>query len=91
MLRLNGWNGISGLGPSGKGKKYPIKTMLKNNRFGLGLHHSKKSMRVTHFAPGDKNAANVQLMDKKKCKTKPGNNQETFQQKEIAFRRSFWD
>ena len=55
MLINSGWNEEHGLGPSGEGRKYPVKTTLKQDRKGLGLE--KKSIpKVTHFQPGDSNA-----------------------------------
>ena len=40
------------LGPSGSGKKFPVKTVLKRDRKGVGLEENKA--RVTHFEAGDK-------------------------------------
>ena len=36
MLRTLGWNSESGLGPTGEGIKYPVRTKLKLDRAGLG-------------------------------------------------------
>ncbi|KAJ8678815.1 hypothetical protein QAD02_014602 [Eretmocerus hayati] len=55
MLLSNGWNEEVGLGPTGEGQKYPVKTVLKRDRKGLG--QAKNDIpRVTHFEPRDKNA-----------------------------------
>ncbi|KAK0094994.1 hypothetical protein PV326_009465 [Microctonus aethiopoides] len=51
----NGWEESKGLGPSGSGLKYPVKTVLKRDRKGLG-HKLKDQARVTHFQSGDTNA-----------------------------------
>ncbi|KAK0168469.1 hypothetical protein PV327_002265 [Microctonus hyperodae] len=51
----NGWEKSKGLGPSGSGLKYPVKTVLKRDRKGLG-HKSNAQARVTHFQSGDTNA-----------------------------------
>ncbi|XP_026673798.1 G patch domain and ankyrin repeat-containing protein 1 homolog isoform X2 [Ceratina calcarata] len=55
MLLNHGWDEQNGLGPSGKGLKYPIKTCLKSDRKGLG-QINEKEYRVTHFKPGDVSA-----------------------------------
>lgn len=52
MLLSTGWDEQSGLGPSGKGIKYPIKTCLKLDRKGIG-QSGENEYRVTHFKPGD--------------------------------------
>ncbi|XP_034948934.1 G patch domain and ankyrin repeat-containing protein 1 homolog [Chelonus insularis] len=50
-----GWNEKEGLGPSGSGVKFPIKTILKRDRKGLGNRLNSKP-KITHFASGDLNA-----------------------------------
>lgn len=55
MLINSGWNEEHGLGPSGEGRKYPVKTTLKQDRKGLGLEE-KNVPKVTHFKPGDRRA-----------------------------------
>ncbi|XP_029156580.1 G patch domain and ankyrin repeat-containing protein 1 homolog [Nylanderia fulva] len=55
MLLNTGWDEEAGLGPSGKGIKYPIKTCLKTDRKGLG-HSVESEYKVTHFKPGDTTA-----------------------------------
>ena len=52
MLINSGWDEERGLGPSGEGRKYPVKTVLKQDRKGLGLD-KKNIPKVTHFQPGD--------------------------------------
>ena len=61
IMLSSGWNSNVGLGPCGKGKLYPVKTVLKRDKHGLGLEvsgneslstHSKKP-KVTHFAAYD--------------------------------------
>lgn len=42
----------TGLGPEGTGRKFPVKTILKQDRLGLGSKQKSKS-RVTHFSPKD--------------------------------------
>lgn len=46
MLMRSGWNKEKGLGPSGEGHKFPPKSVLKQDRTGLGAKQYKA--RVTH-------------------------------------------
>ncbi|XP_046620475.1 G patch domain and ankyrin repeat-containing protein 1 homolog [Neodiprion virginianus] len=55
MLLNTGWDEETGLGPSGQGAKYPIKTILKRDRKGLGQGDNKEA-RITHFKPEDVSA-----------------------------------
>ncbi|XP_025992349.1 G patch domain and ankyrin repeat-containing protein 1 homolog [Solenopsis invicta] len=57
MLLNTGWDEEVGLGPSGKGIKYPIKTCLKMDRKGLG-QLVENEYKITHFKPGDTTAIN---------------------------------
>ena len=52
LLLKRGWDRDKGLGTESQGIKYPIRTVLKRDRLGLGLSGSAKS-RVTHFQPYD--------------------------------------
>ncbi|CAD1468556.1 unnamed protein product, partial [Heterotrigona itama] len=63
MLLNYGWDEQVGLGPTGKGMKYPIKTCLKSDRKGIGMSNEKE-YRVTHFKPGDTTAVSDH---KQKC------------------------
>lgn len=65
MLLNTGWDEEAGLGPSGKGVKYPIKTCLKIDRKGLG-QPVESEYRVTHFKPGDTTAINGAKASKQK-------------------------
>lgn len=51
LLLRTGWNQEKGLGPDGKGSKFPIKTVLKTDRHGIGA--SKDIAKVTHFHAKD--------------------------------------
>jgi len=52
---------FSGLGPEGEGRKYPIKTVLKRDRHGLGSSSGQSTKpRVTHFGPRDETAVKRQ-------------------------------
>ncbi|XP_068223741.1 G patch domain and ankyrin repeat-containing protein 1 homolog [Palaemon carinicauda] len=55
LLVNQGWNTEKGLGLKSNGVKFPIKTVLKRNREGLGSS-GEKHARVTHFGPGDESA-----------------------------------
>ncbi|KAM0732698.1 G patch domain and ankyrin repeat-containing protein 1-like protein [Formica fusca] len=55
MLLNSGWDEEAGLGPSGKGMKYPIKTYVKTDRKGLG-QPVESEYKVTHFKPDDTTA-----------------------------------
>lgn len=55
MMLRSGWNKEKGLGPEGQGKQFPIKTILKRDRTGLGVP-KKEKLRVTHFQPKDTKA-----------------------------------
>ncbi|KAI8794332.1 G patch domain and ankyrin repeat-containing protein 1 [Biomphalaria glabrata] len=62
MLLKTGWEQDKGLGPKGEGCKYPVKTVLKQDRAGLGIEeNSKKKAKVTHFDPHDKSAVQNQF------------------------------
>lgn len=51
LLLRTGWNQEKGLGPDGSGTKFPIKTVLKTDRHGIGA--SKDIAKVTHFHAKD--------------------------------------
>lgn len=48
ILLKAGWDKEKGLGPEGSGQKFPLKTVLRRDRQGLG-QPSKLPARVTHF------------------------------------------
>lgn len=66
MLLNTGWDEQCGLGPSGKGIKYPIKTCLKTDRKGIG-QSGEKEYRVTHFKAEDTSAVGHFQITKQKC------------------------
>jgi hypothetical protein len=54
LMVKKGWNKSSGLGRDGQGHKFPIKTILKKDRQGVGNERDKKQgSRITHFGPFD--------------------------------------
>lgn len=68
MLLNSGWDEEAGLGPSGKGIKYPIKTCLKTDRKGLG-QLVESEYKITHFKPGDTTAiSNIKAPKQKPLK-----------------------
>lgn len=67
MLLNTGWDEEAGLGPSGKGIKYPIKTCLKVDRKGLG-QLVENEYKITHFKSGDTSAINSKIPKQKPLK-----------------------
>ncbi|EZA50165.1 hypothetical protein DMN91_001772 [Ooceraea biroi] len=65
MLLNTGWDEEVGLGPSGKGIKYPVKTCLKIDRKGLG-QPVENEYKITHFKPNDTAAVNSAKVPKQK-------------------------
>lgn len=55
LLVKGGWDPERGLGQSSEGKQFPVKTVLKRDRLGLGADEA-RSARVTHFGPCDTTA-----------------------------------
>lgn len=54
MMRRTGWDGNSALGATQNGKLYPIKTVLRKNRTGLGI--AQDGAKITHFKANDPRA-----------------------------------
>ena len=103
MMLSNGWDSNLGLGPSGKGKLYPIKTILKRDRCGLGLNNDDaknssflgKKAKVTHFAPHDVSSVKNDKVNKREESVSTINKKGQIKsknkekKKEIDFRREF--
>ncbi len=53
MMVKSGWDPEKGLGSDGQGRKFPIKTVLKRDRSGVGITGLSNVPRVTHFRSGD--------------------------------------
>ncbi|XP_023246882.1 G patch domain and ankyrin repeat-containing protein 1 homolog [Copidosoma floridanum] len=49
MLLNRGWDEEGGLGPSGEGQQYPVKTVLKRDRKGLGQSEKKDQEILDYF------------------------------------------
>ena len=52
LLKKGGWDGHSGLGGHGKGRLFPVKSVIKSNREGL-KEGARKGAKITHFAAND--------------------------------------
>lgn len=68
MLINLGWDRESGLGPHKEGKLFPMKTVLRKYRNGLGI--KQESAKITHFGPYDLRAIKKQNNQQMKYKTK---------------------
>lgn len=55
MMLRQGWNRESGLGATQSGHLYPVKTVRRKFRSGLGIEQAHRP-RVTHFQPHDRSA-----------------------------------
>ena len=103
MMLSKGWDSNVGLGPSGEGKLYPVKTVLKRDKHGLGLEaaegnkeeiHSKRP-KVTHFGPRDSSSVkNVTSLNRREnmstiSKKHRIAKEKRTKAKEINFRRDF--
>lgn len=93
LMIKSGWDKSSGLGPDGQGHKFPVKTVLKRNKLGLGNEQEKKAARITHFHPFD--SAAVETVSERTERDITVQRRETIKQrnklrqKEIDFRREF--
>lgn len=55
LMLKTGWDGSRGLGPGGQGQRFPVRTLLKRDRKGLGNTVTEKT-KVTHFGAKDQSA-----------------------------------
>lgn len=55
LMLKTGWDGSGGLGPGGRGQRFPVRTLLKRDRKGLGSTATEKT-KVTHFDARDQSA-----------------------------------
>ncbi|XP_055522285.1 G patch domain and ankyrin repeat-containing protein 1-like [Leucoraja erinacea] len=55
MMLREGWDRERGLGPCGKGRKFPVSTVLKRDQRGLGFQRGPRP-KVTHFQARDPEA-----------------------------------
>lgn len=103
MMLSSGWDSNVGLGPTGKGKLYPVKTVLKRDKYGLGLETSNKEptcttskkAKVTHFGPYDSSSVKSDAVTDRAETSATLNKKDRsrkkskLKQKEINFRREF--
>ncbi|XP_041474191.1 G patch domain and ankyrin repeat-containing protein 1-like [Lytechinus variegatus] len=99
MMLQDGWDKEKGLGKEGEGHKFPVKTILKRDRQGLGSSDSSVKPRITHFKPFDTDAVKRRRKEKKEDKKKDvplkANDKTRYPKKdrhkamEIDFRMSF--
>ena len=55
MMLREGWDPDGGLGSQKQGRQFPVKTVLKRDRLGIGVAPSEPLRpRVTHFSPHDR-------------------------------------
>ncbi|XP_055379960.1 G patch domain and ankyrin repeat-containing protein 1 homolog [Condylostylus longicornis] len=66
MMVKQGWDRESGLGPKRNGNLFPIKTVIRKPRSGLGIEQD--SAKITHFKPYDLNAIKYKPMLKSKSR-----------------------
>ncbi|XP_043605625.1 G patch domain and ankyrin repeat-containing protein 1 homolog isoform X2 [Bombus pyrosoma] len=59
MLLNYGWDEQGGLGPTGKGMKYPIKTCLKSDRKGIGQSNEKEYRALKHIQQVEEKANEI--------------------------------
>ncbi len=92
----SGWKSNKGLGPPGKsGKLFPVKTVLKRDRYGLGLPEAAKDKKVTHFQPFDvqsvKNPKTIERQEREATLSKKARAKRKAVEKvkETNFRREF--
>lgn len=66
LMLKQGWDNNRGLGPHQSGRQYPIKTVLRKERQGLGMKQTLP--RVSHFGPNDPAAIKYRELPKVKTR-----------------------
>ena len=95
LLVDSGWDPDRGLGCEADGRKYPVKTVLKRDRLGLGAGGSrgeKPRARITHFGPGD--PAAVEALQRKRLNKKDSGGTHLSKKKrreEDVFKNRMWE
>lgn len=94
IMLKSGWDKNKGLGMNAEGRKFPIKTVLKKDRAGIGKH--KEVAKVTHFNAHDNAAVKATkhisiraVREKTLKKWQRKKVDEISRQREINFRRQF--
>ena len=74
MMVRGGWDPGKGLGSDGQGRQFPVKTVLKQDRYGLGVpSSSSRHPRVTHFSAHDVRAVKRRKGRRQQEEDKPRN------------------
>ena len=80
MMLRSGWNPEGGLGSRRQGKRFPVKTVLKQDRLGFGVEGGGKA-RVTHFSAHDKEAVRSSRDRHRKVREQPKKLKDILQEK----------
>jgi hypothetical protein len=90
MMLRSGWDDETGLGSEGQGQQFPVKTILKRDRKGLGKDKSIKA-KVTHFGPNDVKAVETRRVMRERTVKKQDRMKQLGRQrrKEMQFRMEF--
>lgn len=83
LMVKQGWDKESGLGPSQTGRLYPVKTVIRKQRTGLGIEQ--QAARVTHFDSYDRRA--IQRDNSDYYKKKPRNRNDIRREKVREWKR----
>ena len=84
MMLRSGWQPEKGLGSEGQGQKFPVKTVLKRDRQGLGVEKESRA-KVTHFGPKD--TASVETVVKTERKMRASTLSKKAQRKKLSKER----
>lgn len=85
LMKTLGWDGKSALGSRNNGKLYPIKTVLRKGRSGLGIKQD--SARITHFKAHDVRAIKFQSLPRAPTRKEIERNSLNDKQREKMLRR----
>lgn len=86
LMLKQGWN-TRGLGPTEEGRLYPVKTVLRKGRSGLGTKQSEPG-RVTHFQANDASAVKYRPQEKAKGRREMSLEYESNKRKERRLRKA---
>ena len=80
MLLRSGWNPEKGLGSHKQGHRFPVKTVLKQDRLGLGVPGGSGKAKVTHFSAHDQEAVRTHRDRHKKGQQPPKKKKDILQE-----------
>lgn len=86
LMLKQGWN-TRGLGPSESGRLYPVKTVLRKHRSGLGTDQ-RDPERVTHFQANDREAVRYRPPERVKGRREMSQDYESNKRKERRLRKA---